>query len=87
MPRGRFSNSPITQSLETSYSLKNSKVETSYSLKNKGGGGGGGGAGEGALISVRSAPLQKEFSMALEERRVMLFRYRSRNTETQSRSL
>ena len=35
MPRGRFSNSPITQLLETSYSLKNSKLETSYSLKNK----------------------------------------------------
>ena len=35
MPRGRFSNSPITQLLETSYSLKNSNLETSYSLKNK----------------------------------------------------
>ena len=35
MPQGRFSNSPITQLLETSYSLKNSKVETSYGLKNK----------------------------------------------------
>ena len=34
MPRGRFSNLPITQLLETSYSLKNSKLETSYSLKN-----------------------------------------------------
>ena len=34
MPRGHFSNSPITQLLETSYSLKNSKLETSYSLKN-----------------------------------------------------
>ena len=34
MPRGRFSNSPVTQLLETSYSLKNSKLETSYSLKN-----------------------------------------------------
>ena len=58
MPRGRFSNSPVTQLLETSYSLKNSKLETSYSSKNK----------EGPLISVRSAALQKEFSMALGDK-------------------
>ena len=56
--RGRFSNSPITQLLETSYSLKNSKLETSYSFEEQ----------EGPLISVHSAPLQKEFSMALEEK-------------------
>ena len=75
MPRGRFSNSPVTQLLETSYSLKNSILETSYSLKNK----------RGFNFSPQR-PTTEGIFYGFRIERAMLFRYWSRNTETQSRS-
>ena len=75
MPRGRFSNSPITQLLETSYSLKNSKLETSCSLKNK-----------RDLYFSPQRPTTEGIFYGFRRERAMLFRYRSRNAKTQSHS-